>query len=610
MRHPSPQNLNARSATGVDAREALESWLKVSRALVEDVSLGEVLDLIASVARDLSGNLFAIVALVDEEGERLVIRGSAGLRASYLAFNNDEYPFLLNPLDGHPETPSVTAFRSGSPAALLEPSQHPDFPPEYREAIEEQGFCGVLSVPLRGPGELGVLTVYAPTPDAFEQAQVNLLSALAHGAAAAIEIARLRGRELTVMAELREVDLLHQRLTQVALADKGLDSILRSLASMTGFDMYVEDVTTGGPIAAWPSDHKGPEVPAAAREALRRQAVGRHELVEMSSSDSVGGMTYATPVVLAGAPTALLWASGHPLAMTHIQQQIFERGAMVVALELLKRRHAQEVAWNMRGDLMRDLMNMDVADEARLMDRARAYGHDLNRPYVVLVGSPDPPADRPSGGTDERGLRHLIACTRSIATSFSPGSLVASRDGTVVMLMPHDGVADDAPRRAAETIVAMVGRGVGTGTASVSIGDACARPRDYRAATRAATTAVRMSQLAGARRRVVDVADLGVFRLLLSVDDPALLRSFSERVLGPLRQHTDARRADLVETLQVYLENNLQVGQTAAQLHVHPNTLSYRLRRIESLTGVELRSNQGLLEFTLALALDRLTRAS
>jgi hypothetical protein len=54
------------------------------------------------------------------------------------------------------------------------------------------------------------------------------------------------------------------------------------------------------------------------------------------------------------------------------------------------------------------------------------------------------------------------------------------------------------------------------------------------------------------------------------------------------------RNPDLVLTLDTYLAENLDRRRTAAALHVHPNTLDYRLKRIIGLTGLEPATTSGL----------------
>ncbi|WGY00326.1 helix-turn-helix domain-containing protein [Nocardioides sp. QY071] len=592
----------------MDAQAALEAWLKVSRALVEHRPLTEILDVIAEVARDLTGHLYAMVALADDRSERLVVQGSAGLPPEYLTVANVDSPLVVGGEQGRSETPSARAFRTGRPVTL--PDLFADEAlVDWRTAAGRQGYRSLVSIPLAGPGELGVLTVYGAAAGTFEQSQIDLLSALAKGAAAAIEIARLRERELTMMAELEEVDLMHQRLNRAALEGKGLDPILRSLAEMTGYDILIEEYAGREPIAAWPQDHAGPDLPAAERERLRATACQTLELASRSSEDHV---VYVAPIVLAGEIAALLWASGEDRTMSGIHRMVFERGAIVSSLELLSQRHAQDVEWRMRGDLVRDLLNLEASGAPRILERARSYGHDLTQPHVPIVIRPDPPSlscDGKGRPTSEAALQHVISCVRSVSAR-SPGtSLVADHEGAVVMLLHRRVESPDLPKRTAKAITALVASR-GNVTASASIGEMCVSPLDYRLATQVASSAVRLVQDAGTGGKVVEVADLGIYRLLLAGNEPSVLREFSERTLGPLRRPEDTRNADLVHTVRVLIENDLQAGRTAEALHIHPNTLAYRLRRIESLTGVVLRSSQGLLDMSFALAIDRLVHVS
>ncbi|HVW80134.1 MAG TPA: helix-turn-helix domain-containing protein [Mycobacteriales bacterium] len=72
-------------------------------------------------------------------------------------------------------------------------------------------------------------------------------------------------------------------------------------------------------------------------------------------------------------------------------------------------------------------------------------------------------------------------------------------------------------------------------------------------------------------------------------------------LLAPLE-----RNPDLVLTLQTYLEHDLDRRGTAAALHVHPNTLDYRLRRVVDLTGIDPSTSRGLQLVGAALAARRL----
>jgi len=71
--------------------------------------------------------------------------------------------------------------------------------------------------------------------------------------------------------------------------------------------------------------------------------------------------------------------------------------------------------------------------------------------------------------------------------------------------------------------------------------------------------------------------------------DPSVMAALAT-FLGPLRH----RGADLLETLEAYFATQLDRRRTATQLHIHPNTLDYRLRRIRVLTGLDTNSASGI----------------
>jgi DNA-binding PucR family transcriptional regulator len=71
--------------------------------------------------------------------------------------------------------------------------------------------------------------------------------------------------------------------------------------------------------------------------------------------------------------------------------------------------------------------------------------------------------------------------------------------------------------------------------------------------------------------------------------------------LGPLEDYAERRRADLLETLRTFVACDLDRRRAAERLHVHPNTLDYRLRRVEELTGLRLSSTSDLVVTCLAL---------
>ncbi|MYR25196.1 MULTISPECIES: PucR family transcriptional regulator ligand-binding domain-containing protein [unclassified Streptomyces] len=89
--------------------------------------------------------------------------------------------------------------------------------------------------------------------------------------------------------------------------------------------------------------------------------------------------------------------------------------------------------------------------------------------------------------------------------------------------------------------------------------------------------------------------------LLLPFVPDDVRRAFTARLLDPLRVYDRRHRAELIPTLEAFLDSDGSWTRCAARLHLHVNTLRYRVGRIEQLTGRDLSRLEDKLDFFLAL---------
>jgi hypothetical protein len=94
---------------------------------------------------------------------------------------------------------------------------------------------------------------------------------------------------------------------------------------------------------------------------------------------------------------------------------------------------------------------------------------------------------------------------------------------------------------------------------------------------------------------VLQLSDLTLLDYLLAGADSTALR------LGP--SGVDTLDEPLRATVLAYAANDLNVGATARRMHLHPNTVHYRLGRVASLTGRDLRSFSDVVDMVAALRL-------
>ena len=107
-------------------------------------------------------------------------------------------------------------------------------------------------------------------------------------------------------------------------------------------------------------------------------------------------------------------------------------------------------------------------------------------------------------------------------------------------------------------------------------------------------------------RPVARWRDLGLYRLLAAM--PAA--DLSGLLLDPpVRRLLDAPDPDLLRTVRTYLERAGNVQETAAELHVHRQTLYYRLAKAEALTGLSFGNGHDRVRMHLGLMLGPLLGA-
>ncbi|MFI9253849.1 PucR family transcriptional regulator [Streptomyces sp. NPDC053069] len=89
--------------------------------------------------------------------------------------------------------------------------------------------------------------------------------------------------------------------------------------------------------------------------------------------------------------------------------------------------------------------------------------------------------------------------------------------------------------------------------------------------------------------------------LLLPFVPDDVRRAFTARLLDPLKDYDRRHRAELIPTLEAFLDCDGSWTRCATRLHLHVNTLRYRVGRIEQLTGRDLSRLEDKLDFFLAL---------
>lgn len=107
---------------------------------------------------------------------------------------------------------------------------------------------------------------------------------------------------------------------------------------------------------------------------------------------------------------------------------------------------------------------------------------------------------------------------------------------------------------------------------------------------------------------VVRFAKMGFFQLFLENDNPEKLLKYVPEAIKKLKDYEDVHHGDLLLTLAVYVENNMNRKKTAEDLKIHYRSVSYRIEKIKELTGINFDSGMEMLAIRNGLLIYQLNK--
>ncbi len=395
-------------------------------------------------------------------------------------------------------------------------------------------------------------------------------------------------------AELHErAQDLHRQLSELALAGRGLPALLNRLHELTGVPVVLE---RDGALEHVGQEGSLPEAIATAISAERPALEDWLREVPLSAFDppvalrrlASGGSRLIAPILVQGSIAGYLSLLGSEGELGELHRLAVGRAAHACAIELVRARAARDARDEVEDELL-DVLTAgrpESAESAR--QRAKRKGFDLDAPYLLLAAQ---------GRHAEDAGKLRTAVERQLATMRIP-ALVREREEIVIALISLGSRARLEPRGIVEQLHRSARTSLTTPVA-VGYGSPRSGANQVAVAAREAEQALSMGRRLFGAESSTSFGDLGLYRLLYALQPLPELAGYREDVLGPLRARD--RGGVLMQTLAAYLATNGSPTDAADRLHLHRNTVLYRLGRIEELLQVDLRDADVRLALHLAL---------
>jgi len=544
---------------------ALQTSEKVLHEIVSTVAssleLKEVLRAVVRLLSEASGVHACFVYLVEDDGERLV------LRAASPPYERQAGKVVLERGEGL----AWWAAERGEPAFIRE-NALADPRVKYVPELEEERFQSLLAVPILGrSGEpIGAILAHTEAPREFSDAEVDFLVTSASLVAGAIENARLYEEARLRVSELEQLTELAEAIARADALDELLRTVVagaRPLLAARACHVYLLD----------PASEELERKASDPEPGNARETIG---LAELGPELARGGRStrLAVPLVANGELIGLLVAEGSARV---------ELGRAVASQAAVGLKKVQVIEQLTEKNLIKDFFEELAGGRPRgdLEGRAARLGCDLSLPHLVLVAEP----------ADE-GLERALRLA-------APGSLFDRREDSLRALLKLPTASAEPLLERLRKVHGELGRPVSVGVSSVCQGEGAFADGFAEAQQALLGTAVLKGEPA-----VLAYEELGAYKYLLRVALDGGIRDATVDAVARLADYDAQRGSQLVATLEEFLRRHGNISATSESLYVHPNTLRQRLRRIAELSGLDLRRDDWLM-IEIAVKMVRLQRA-
>ncbi len=399
--------------------------------------------------------------------------------------------------------------------------------------------------------------------------------------------------------ERKATEISHQ-LMQSSIQGAGIQGICEQLANSCNKWVVVQDTERHIRLQAAPAAASPLVLPATLYdETLRQQGLAQ----------------IIAPILLRHEVVGYLSLIGSDGDFDYLERITLGQVVPILALEFAREKERSAVESRYQQEAFMDVLQGSYQQPDEMLARARLLGYDLTTSQVVAIfemypNEPEHPIGSPQAQWGRRIRNELLLAW--------PASWVLPESRRVIAILPltaSDNKNSNNNRDADNTILTRLERvqtrlqqsnnnglppyGIGLGRVATHLQGI---PQSYREAQQA----LEIGQRLFGENKLHSFTHLGVYRLLFHLVGQSELNDFYQETLGPLLNADTRGDNTLIDTLEGYFRCNGNLSETARAMHLHRNSLLYRLGKIEEALGQSLDDSELRLSLQIALKIRHL----
>lgn len=273
-----------------------------------------------------------------------------------------------------------------------------------------------------------------------------------------------------------------------------------------------------------------------------------------------------------------------------VEEVAVTQGASAAALEWAKQNAVGIAEERMRATFLDELLAAEIADEQAWIRRGASLNYDLSRPHVAVI-------------VDATGVPHWPAPILRFMQQRQIMAPHTRRDEGILIFWPVDNPKSGRELKAiAGEFADALQNANPKARIIIGIGRPGIGPAHWLQSQQQARESWRLGK-EWETSPVTYFGDLGLYQLLTGMGTNPEAARFFRKTLGKLINHDDNKNSELVQTLEAFFACHGNLSQTATRLHIHRNTLTYRLDQIANITQLDLDDPDARFSLQLALKL-------
>lgn len=407
---------------------------------------------------------------------------------------------------------------------------------------------------------------------------------------------------------------VHSMMTKMVLKGKDIQELLTSLSVLLKKPVLLADedlhllnaaVYPGEKVSSpllteW--QNRGSQLPITdffSRSLLNNLIYNKEPATYKHDSEITGHFDFLFPVVAGENCYGVLIVPDLETELDKAKTVAIEAGAMAVALDILKNKAVIEAERKNQLDFYNELLLGNIKNRENIIFRARKFGLDATGSYYVMLAELDKEhiyhnrkEQQDSKFKEELEKKLYSLLHYSLEKENASGVVVETLGSLVVLIRVPEGLATESALRYGKDIMYRIRENIQKSLEGVpvymAIGDYCEDIERISAGYMEAWETIDTGKKIYSTDFALTHNEMSPYhlvkRFLANSDSSKLF----EHIYEPLLHYDREKGGELVQTLENYLECNFSRTKTAEKMHLHRNSLNYRLQKIEELLGKDI----------------------